>query len=258
LRLVADIPQVIITFDEQKGDDLFFTVILVRVRSPEARDVQEAFAQGGSVLKYIPDRVRKVGHLRKKYLKEAVVFRTCVKSDPFLRKDSSIDMYQARRFIFLELCKQLGEVRDYNGGMIYKQNELLSSLKQALGSLGEEHSLLLEKFYYSLNPIEMRTSVDVDHLKQLFLLLLQSIKTGGIAQRKSGDFLYRQDVKRVMAVIPLDLRKLRIIEERMQGLAIPLHQLVSFSLEVEAMQYAGYLVFTEEKDLQTRFLCLFE
>lgn len=258
LRFVNDMPQVIISFDEQKGDELSFTVILLRVQLADSPTLQEVFSSSKSPLKYIPDRVRRVGHLRKKYVKEATVFRTQVSSAPFLRGDCSVDLYKARQYIFLELCKLIGEVRDYNGGMIYKQNELLVSLKSVLGRVADEHNILLEKFYYSLNPIEMRTSVDIDHLKQLFLLLLQSAKTDCIMHKKGGDFLYKQDVKRALAIIPVDTAQRRTLSERIGSLSLPVHQFVSFSLETDGMLYAGYLLLTEDKALQGRFLTALE
>lgn len=258
LRFVGDMPQIIISFDEQKGEDLSFTIILLRVQAIGAPTLQEVFAASKTPLKYIPDRVRRVGHLRKKYVKEATVFRTTLGNAPFLRRDGSVDLYKARQYIFLELCKLIGEIRDYNGGMIYKQNELLSSLKSVLGKAAEQHNLLLEKFYYSLNPIEMRTSVDVEHLKQLFLLLLQSAKTDFILQKKGGDFLYKQDAKRAIAIIPVEPMRKKSLTERIASLSLPTHQFVSFSLEIDGSLFSGYLLLSEDKELQARFLSALE
>ncbi len=258
LRFVNDMPQVIISFDEQKGEGLSFTVILLRVQLANSPTLQEVFTKSKTSLKYIPDRVRRVGHLRKKYVKEATVFRTLVDSSPFLRRDGSVDLYKARQYILSELSKLIGEVRDYNGGMIYKQNELLSSLKSSLGRIGEQHNILLEKFYYSLNPIEMRTSVEMDHLKQLFLLLLQATKTDSVMHKKNGDFLYKQDGKRALAVIPVDTAKRKTLSDRIGLLSLPVHQFVSFALETEGMLYAGYLLLSEDKEAQARFLSALE
>lgn len=258
LRFVSDIPQVIITFDEQKGEDLCFTVILLRVQAANSPTLQEVFARSNTPLRYIPDRVRRVGHLRKKYVKEATVFRTYVQSAPFLRRDCSVDLYKARQYILTELSKLIGQVRDYNGGMLYKQTELLDSLRSGLGRVAEQHNLLLEKFYYALNPIEMRTAVEVDHLKQLFLLLLQSAKTDSMMDRKNGDFLYKQDAKRALAIMPIDVLKRKILSDRIAGLGLPVHQLVSFSLENEGTQYVGYLLLTEDKKSQAALLSALE
>lgn len=250
LRYVNDMPQIIISFDEQKGDDLSFTVILLRVQPKEAPTLQTIFAECPTPLRIIPDRVRRVGHIRKKYVKEAIVFRTLVESSAFLRSDCSIDLYKARSYVFSELSKLVGEMRDYNGGMIFKQNECLEALK---AKVPEQHHLLLEKFYYSLNPIEMRTAVDSDSFKQLFLLFLQALKS-----TQEGDYLYKQDEKRAMAIIPVNVLKQKLLNERLESLSFLEHKIVSFSLETESALFSGHLFLSEEKELQAQFLSALE
>ncbi|HSX13034.1 MAG TPA: hypothetical protein VLE96_01255 [Chlamydiales bacterium] len=252
LRYVNDMPQVIISFDEQKGDDLSFTVILLRVQPKEAPSMQTIFAECPTPLRVIPDRVRRVGHIRKKYVKEATVFRALVNSSSFLRSDCSIDLYKARSYVFQELSKLVGEIRDYNGGMIYRQNECLEALKQDLGKVGEQHYLLLEKFYYSLEPLEMRTATDTESLKQLFLLFLQYSKTA-----QDGDFLYKQDEKRALVIQLVTESQKRILLERIAMLSLPAHQVISFSLETEGALYLGHLLFSEDRELQLQFLSEF-
>lgn len=246
LRFVNDIPQVIISFDEQKGPDLNFTVILLRLQPEGTASLQELFTAKKIDLKFIPDRVRRVGHIRRKYVKEATVFRTVLSASLFLRPDRSVDLYKAREHILSELNRILGEVRDYNGGMIYKQNESLKALKASLGKIGEQNNLLLEKFFYALTPTEMRSVIEVESLKQLFLLLLQMMKS------QRSDWLFKQDPKRVLAVIPNFDKKKSFAE------VIPLHQLVTFSLETHDGFYAGYLLNSADLDLQKKFLSVLE
>ena len=68
--------------------------------------------------------------LRKKYPKEANIFQLQIDKDPFLRADHSLDLHQARQSIVEELEKVIGEVRDYNGGLISKQHALFALLKE--------------------------------------------------------------------------------------------------------------------------------
>lgn len=258
LRFVNDMPQVIITFDEQKERSLGFTVILLRVSSLNGPTLHEIFLNSNTSLQYIPDRVRRVGHLRKKYVKEATVFRTHVGLDPFLRVDGSIDLYKARQFIFDELCKLIGDVRDYNGGMIYKQTELLDRLKTSLGKVADQNDMLIEKFYYAINPIEMRTSLDVDHLKHFFLLLLQSLKTHQSSYKKSGDFLFKTENQRAMAIVPVDGRRKKHIQDKVASLAIPVHQFVTIMLDIDHVHYVGYLLLSEDSSLQNALIASLE
>lgn len=248
LRFAKDLPQVVISFDEQRGASLYFTVILLRVQLADSPSLQEIFATSSTPLTYIHDRVRRVGHVRKKYVKEASVFRTFVKNTSFLREDRSVDMYKARQFVFEELSSLIGKIRDFNGGMIYKQSELLELLKKSLGVVARQHPVMLERFYYSIDPIEARTAVDEEALKQWFLLFLQVTKAGG------DDFLYKQDAKKVVAIVPLDLFKQKVLTERLFSLAIPAHQFGSFSLDVDGTLYFGCLLLTEDSHLQARLL----
>ncbi len=248
LRFVNDLPQVIISFDEQKSADLNFTVILLRVQGENEPTVQELFASKKANLKFIPDRVRKVGRLRSKYIKEATVFRTVISSQSFIRPDHSVDLYKAREFVLGEISRIIGEVRDYNGGMIYKQNESLNALKASLGRIATQHNILLEKFFYSLTPTEMRSVLETESLKQLFLLLIQAIKTD------RSDWLFKQDSRRVLAVLPnCDGSKKKRIAEHFEK-STTQQQLVTFSLDAHEAPYVGYMLLTEEKESQLKFL----
>ena len=64
-------------------------------------------------LKFIPDRVKKVGVVRKKYSKEATVFRVMLPALDFIRPDHSVDLFKARQEVLTELQRIVGEVRDY-------------------------------------------------------------------------------------------------------------------------------------------------
>lgn len=236
LRFVGDMPQIIISLDEQKGSELCFTVILVRVISENEPGLQDLFTTKRSSLKYIPDRVRRVGQLRRKYVKEATVFRTTLSNDKFLRADRSVDLTKARQHILAELGRVVGPVRDYNGGMIYKLNESLNALKSALGRVADP--ILLEKFFYSIVPIEMRSSLETEPLKQFFLTLLQAVKTESLQKR--------QDPQRAYIVAPK--------KKRQMELSIPSHKLVSFAFDLDGAPYLGYMLLSESKEEQQQFL----
>jgi hypothetical protein len=236
LRFVGDLPHIIITFDEQKGDELCFSIILVRVVNEHELSVQDLFAVRKTEIKYIPDRVRRVGHLRRRYVKEATVFRTVIPTKDFLRLDRSVDLYKAREFILREVSKAVGALRDYNGGMIYKLGESLKSLKSTLGKSVDP--ILVEKFFYSIVPIEMRSSLETEPLKQFFLTLQQTMKT--------DQAQIRQDAKRIYFVAP---KKKVHLEVNMAP-----HKLVSFSIDVHDASYVGYMCITDVLEEQARFL----
>ncbi len=172
LRFVKDLPQVVLIFDEQKESDLYFTVLLVRILYPNSVSIQTLFSKDDSQMTYIPDRVKRVGMLRKRYPKEATIFRLKFSSKPFLRDDHSVDLFRARQSIIQELQRLVGDVRDYNGGMIAKQIELLASLQQLIGA-DRVSRRLLESFFHAIYPIESRSLLPPEQLKTLFFLWKQ-------------------------------------------------------------------------------------
>lgn len=175
LQFVKDLPQVIVSFDGQMGEELMYTVIWLRILRDGDCPLQSLF-EGNTFLKFIPDRVREVGVLRKKFVKEANVFQITFSAHRFLRADHSVDLFEARRAIVAELGRVLGEFRDYNGGMIAKQHELLMALKELLNPLEKNEQLLLEDFFHSIMPMEMRCLCNPLYLKKLFLMLLKGEK----------------------------------------------------------------------------------
>jgi hypothetical protein len=179
IKYLRDLPQVNISFDEQTHNDLYFNIILVRVVKPGSESIEEVFKENKSSIGYIHDRCKMLGMLRKKYTKEATVFRLKLPSQAFLRQDHSIDLYKARQFVVDELTRIVGEFRDFNGGMISKQNELLCTVRDLLEEESVRYNdLLLENFFYSLTPVIMRTVLEAKALETLFKMLLKEVNKG--------------------------------------------------------------------------------
>jgi hypothetical protein len=191
IKYLRDIPQMFVTFDEQTEMHLFFTITLVRVVKPGMQTIQETFAFSETFLEYIHDQCKTVGYLRKKYQKEATVFRVKVSKEQFLRRDHSIDLYKARQVVVSEISNIIGDVRDFNGGMISKQNELLTAIRKLLKHSVKYNDLLLENLFYSLHPTMMRTVLEPETLKNFFLMYLDAVN-GKLDQRikTEPDFVY--------------------------------------------------------------------
>ncbi len=178
IKYIRDVPQVFISFDEQTYSHLYFTIIYVRVYGNKDTKIQEIFKRADTFLEYIHDFSKTVGFIRKKHPKEATVFRVKLPKDMFLRDDHSIDLYKARQVVVAELERVLGTLRDYNGGMISKQNELLCTVRSLLADEGVYNDLLLENFFYSLTPAAMRSVFEAYSLKTLFLQMLDTLEHG--------------------------------------------------------------------------------
>lgn len=203
VKYTRDLPQVVISFDEQKEHHLLFNVVLLRVLKPGDLPIRSLVESGKPFFEYMPDRVKSVGFIRKKYPKEVTVFRAKVSKERFLRRDHSIDLHEARRFVAEELSRVLGEYRDYNGGMISKQNELLEQVRMMLETKDSRDELLLDNFFYSLTPVLMRSVIDPAAFTKLFLLLLEEVR-GGLLGRSRANFRGACEAEYGLALVASD------------------------------------------------------
>lgn len=254
LRFSRDLPQVIITFDELKDAELFFTVIWLKVLKPSDLPLHELFEKCDSFIKFIPDRIKKVGMIRNKYPKEATVFRMRFAAQPFLRPDQSVDLFKARQALVHELYKTFGEFRDYNGGMIAKQHEQFLTLKGLFNHLDRNEELLLENFFHSIFPIELRSLFNPLPLKKLFNMLLKAIGKNRETGPRAAAF-YQVDAQYCYFVLCYDSSQLkeRAIEA-VRSLQIPSFQLLTVALQAFETSYLAYIYLEEEGKQRENFL----
>lgn len=254
LKLAGDLPQLIISYDNQTHNNLYFTVILVRILHKDHRSVKEIFDQGNTFIEYIHDRSRKLGFIRKKYAKDATVFRVKFPKDNFIRIDHSIDLSRARHAIVSEITRLIGPVRDYNGGMITKQTELLSALKSLLKQENIRYTdWMIENFFYSLSPPMMRAVLDPKSLKILYVLMLAALsQKEGSGGEGTIKVITRDDSIYVLITTPNgnlrdDLQKV------IQMMSIPNLSFVSTYVKIQEIHCLGYIFHSSDVDERDRF-----
>jgi hypothetical protein len=255
IRYVQDIPQLIINFDQQTGAELSFTIVLLRVLKADSEPILKILSRSRDELHLSLDRVKKVGLLRRRHYKEANVLRAVFASRAFLRADHSVDLNQARHFVLSELTRLFGEVRDYNGGMIGKQNQAFRQLKADLGIIGEKHEILLEKFFYAVQPVEMTLTRPSEPLKNLFLMLVNAVNREESRIRKRNDWLFKQEAKAVYVIVPLyDPVKKKKLIETMEELHFLSSEVISFEISLPDASFVGYVYFCPDILRQKNFL----
>lgn len=168
-----DLPQLFLSFEEQSYTHLFFIVLIVRVHQEGKASIQEQFAASDSFLDYLHEQNRTFGRIRKKYIKDATIFRVRLEKNAFVRPDQSIDLIEVRQQVFVELERILGELRDYNGGMISKQSQILEDLRSLLEAERGVNPFFLNRFFYSLTPTVTRHAFPLPVLLHLYCLMMQ-------------------------------------------------------------------------------------
>ncbi len=254
LRYLRDIPQVIISFDEHTDSDISFTVIMLRILLPHASSVQELFEKGAMSYAFSIDRVKRVGTVWRKYPKEASVVRIRLPVAPFVRSDHSLDLFRARQAVLGELKQVIGEVRDYNGGMISRQIEVFEKVQKALGGAAKQQDLLLENFFHSILPIEQRGLLDPEYIKNLFVMFLKLTDIG--ASRNAETEMVAKEEDRILYIIirSEDLSLKSKVALRLEPLGISSTSLPTVAVQMADTLYLGFIYFTGDSNAREVFM----
>ena len=180
IRTIKDPPQIIANFRGQSENTLTFHIILLRCLTEGHNPLIETLFQSSSdLLTFISGSRKIIGHIKNKHSKEANTFLLECPKAPFLRQDHSVDLLRAREFIISSVNKLLGEVRDYNGGLICQQNQLLNNLKELLTSREMKQELHLENLFHSITPILMKSLLAPELIRSLFHLFIELYDING-------------------------------------------------------------------------------
>ncbi|MFC2049218.1 peptide ABC transporter substrate-binding protein [Chlamydiota bacterium] len=171
-----DLPQAMTSFVEYSQERLKFLVIVLRVLGPNAPPLAALAARLPSLVQFSLETSFCAGMLRKKYPKEATVFTLEISSTLFSRNHHTVNLRSARCYIVKALESMLGPFRDYNGGLLHKENEQLVAIKRALESRGQT-AHLLEEWFYNVGPISRRALMTVETGIEIEIALQKMFET---------------------------------------------------------------------------------
>lgn len=248
LRFAKDLPQVIISFDEQTDKELFFRVIIVRLLLSGSPSDENLIAQMSATI----ERIKIIGKLRKKYQKEAMVLKVSAPLINFLREDHTVDLYRAREHILSELKRVVGEVRDFNGGMISKQNEAFDRF-QALFSKNENR-LLLENFFHATFPVERRSLIDPKELQHLYRLFLKRYHLDPLVEKQFAYSIKKKNDSLFMLIEFLNFPLFQKIIDSVQQLHISPFELLVLQLQIDERHFLGFIYHFGELEKKELFL----
>ena len=256
LKYVNDIPQLIINYDKQRGIHILFTVILLRLVKEDSKIITKFNIKTNDYIKIHVEETRKIGFLKKKYIKEASIIKFILKKDLFIRDDLSLNLVKARQEVSNTLTKIIGHFRDYNGGMILKQNQALSELKKMIkNDYTKIKETLLEDFFYSLKPIIMQNILSTKLLINVFLLiktLLNNKKELGTNPYIKKTNVFEKYFSICILTHSLEYRKR--IDQEINKMKIPSFELAKFSIgnikTFRNIYIFGYIYKTSDIEIQ--------
>lgn len=167
---INDLPQVYITLDQHTGKEIAFHITMVQVSPFHRFSFHERILECPIILERILPVKNFEGHQI-----EAALFKLLLPYEASLiRSDGSLDFYAARQKVTHLLTLAIGEFRDYNGGLLIKQQELLFSFKEILPDFANEDPELIETFFHALVPLEKQALLDPVVLSVLYTLFIQN------------------------------------------------------------------------------------
>jgi len=268
IKYVSDVPQVSIHFEKQTEDKLLFTVIIARLLKGTIDPLRKILEK--SQLRIDIDDVRIMGYLKQRYAKEAAILRVTLNKGPFFRADRSVDLLRARQKIVANLAQCLGGFRDFNGGIILKQEESLNQLRLELGNLSQDQEFILETYFYSLMPGIMQTIHEIFILKKHFELLNAVLNANfklqpyQIVTAQAGKFFlcfvaaasgcYKENVLNAIAPLEIPSRNLTMSFQQVEEISA-----MGFILQIETTKEAEPFQKALEgafREWRHRFYCL--
>ncbi len=247
LKYVNDIPQLMISYDKQTSKEISFNIILLRLIKNITPSLKDLFSYSQTFLKFYLDESKIIGLLKKKYPKEANIFRISLNKFPFLRRDYSLDLRKARQAVSQELINVIGEFRDFNGGMLSKQCEALESVKKLMPNLKNNHEFLLENFFYSIRPGIMQCILDAQIIKTFFLMFTNIMQKE--LENKNYTLSMHSTKNHFLIMLKTNFSKLK--EEIILGinkLKFKSFELISSSLDTSEDKTLGYILLSNEEE----------
>ncbi len=248
IRYVRDIPQMIISFQGQSDALLRFHVTLLRIiKDPDTPSVEALFKKVSELVDFTSGSRKIIGFVRNKHPKEANTFHLECKKSHFMRLDHSVDLSRAREFIQAAILEAIGDVRDFNGGLMSQQNKLLIGIKALLTPDERKEEIHLENLFHSIHPVLMRSLLPPELIKQLFsrFLTLHNERPTTPHPRFSESFEHNAFCIMLCSEDPTFLDK---VYKDAADLAFSEQEMATCRLEVEGHYFLGYAIVRTEQE----------
>lgn len=255
IEKTTDLPQVMMSFEQQTTEEFVFNTICVRLENYNSPPMENLTKQKTPFCLWVLERKQLV-----KYINEqpifAYIFRVLLSPHvSILRSDGSLNFFAARHKIGNLLKDCIGEFRDFNGGILIKQEETLLAIRHAFPDISPE---LIENVYYSITPIEMQAILPLHVLKSLFQLFLH---ISDISFADSTHYLLQHQRKEHLFFVSIRVANGTFYEiAKDHLLSFDFHDTIqaSFAVACKDSHVFGYLLETDDAELQNRLLSTLE
>jgi hypothetical protein len=180
-----DIPQMALLYHNQNDDKILFHLLSARACQEDTPSLQTLLKTGSFEYEthFQFDKTRKIEGAF--FTKELCLVEVEVSKSPFLRDDFSVNIQKARHWLLRELQSLLGALRDFNGGLMAKQQEIFEILEaKIIASPLRTNLIFFEDLFFNLQPAPMISSFEptllLNWLSGFVQKRAQSSKTQGV------------------------------------------------------------------------------
>jgi oligopeptide transport system substrate-binding protein len=245
-----DLPQVMISLEGQNASSIVFNAICVTIDRMEKRVEQSALSHFVTL-----EREHLVGYLRKKYPIKAYILQLAIPKEPaILRSDLGINFYAAREKAVSLVEQTVGPFRDYNGGLIFKQNETLASLKQNFKKESMAHSDIIDDFFYAIRPIEKQAVLQCKTLIPLFSLWMQAFPVELQGAQNYSLTVHQEGFYAYALLRYRDSALKHCLTALFEKSEFSLQELIQTELQFQGVHIQGYLYEQPQQSKRDRFL----
>lgn len=169
IQQADDIPHIHIQFDNITESSINYTVIIV---SPQKNHSPHPLVKttNNQLCTVLLESSKDMGPIEEKR-KMSWVYRFNLAKDPFCRADQSIDLFRARQYLSDFLKKPLGYYRDFSGGIISKQMDVLKNVYKIANMPDWQSDYFLDNFFFHIEPSIMIPILDAPTLAQAWALI---------------------------------------------------------------------------------------
>ncbi len=176
-----DIPQISINFKGQTTNALEFIIYMAY---PQKRDLLKKITAN------LPAFISLTLHTS--FVNQGDLFAASAVFSlyfPIDRIDQPINLLSIRKSITVLLEDIIGHFRDFNGGLLIKQEDVFEKIKLKLNPVISNFNFFASRLFYSLKPIETQLTIEVNQVEALFKAFSK------VVQNDQSEFFLRETKK---------------------------------------------------------------
>ena len=171
---LSETPQVMIYFDHQLVNKIFFKVVMIGTCFSKDNLIKSLVDTKKDLIKVSTIKLQGIENCGKHFRQTWILRIELTVSSDLRHVNSSINLYVAREKIVKFLTDNLGPIQDRNGSIFVKQTQLFTKLKEHFSHI-KSHASMVEDFFYGLTSNKLQVDCPFEVLKCGFEMVQKAL-----------------------------------------------------------------------------------